>query len=121
MLTKLWLDDARDPRDWLPAMGWFRDTHQAELEEWLWVRTAPEAIASLEAGGVSEISLDHDLGDEESVGTGYEVLLWIEERTVADDRFNPPLVHIHTSNISARDRMESAARAIESLVARRRQ
>ncbi|WP_338033874.1 cyclic-phosphate processing receiver domain-containing protein [Herbaspirillum huttiense] len=41
-----------------------------------WVRTYwPEgAIALLEAGGVVEISLDHDLGDDEH-GTGYDVIL----------------------------------------------
>lgn len=27
---------------------------------------------------MSEISLDHDLGDDEQHGTGYDVILWIE-------------------------------------------
>jgi len=30
-----------------------------------------------------EISLDHDLGDDDS-GTGYDVVLWIEEAVVVD-------------------------------------
>ena len=35
-------------------------------------------IALLEAGNVTEISLDHDLGDDDR-GTGYDVILWIEQ------------------------------------------
>ena len=46
---------------------------------WTRAYTAREAIALLEAGGVVEISLDHDLGDEATCGTGYEVACWIEE------------------------------------------
>ena len=37
-----------------------------------------EAIRLLETGAVDEISLDHDLGDDER-GTGYDVVRWIEE------------------------------------------
>lgn len=59
---KVWLDDLR------PMPSGF-DVH---------ARTAAEAICLLVAGGVSEISLDHDLG-EESNGTGYEVAKRIEE------------------------------------------
>lgn len=36
-----------------------------------------EAIRLLEAGLVEELSLDHDLGDDDR-GTGYDVILWIE-------------------------------------------
>lgn len=38
-----------------------------------------EAIAWLKTGAVTEISLDHDLGDDNR-GTGYDVILWIEKR-----------------------------------------
>lgn len=37
-----------------------------------------EAIALLQTEQVTEISLDHDLGDD-ARGTGYGVVLWIEE------------------------------------------
>ncbi len=60
---KLWLDDVRE----MPP-GY--DVH---------VRTARDAIDFLESGGVTDISLDHDLGDEEN-GTGYDVAKWIEEQ-----------------------------------------
>jgi len=118
-MTKLFLDDGRDPREWLPHMGWFRGRDLAELDGWIWVRSAPEAIDFLAGNDVNEVSLDHDLGEETEVGTGYDVLRWIEERTASDDAYQPPAIHIHTSNIGARDRMESAVRGISNLVDRR--
>ncbi|WP_439037769.1 cyclic-phosphate processing receiver domain-containing protein [Agarivorans sp. QJM3NY_25] len=35
----------------------------------------------LKTGEVTEISLDHDLGNDDH-GTGYDVVLWIEEQTL---------------------------------------
>jgi hypothetical protein len=46
----------------------------------LWVQTAHEAIEILKSGNVRLISLDHDLGDEALVGSGYDVAKWIEEK-----------------------------------------
>lgn len=63
--------------------------------------------------------LDHDLGGESEVGTGYDVLTWIEERVATDEAYQPPIVHIHTSNIGARARMESAVQGIANFIARR--
>lgn len=45
----LWLDDVRDPAEH-GRIGWF------------WVRTAPEAIAAMQAHVFEAMSLDHDLG-----------------------------------------------------------
>lgn len=58
-----------------------------------WVRTywPDEVITLLETGQVTELSLDHDLGDD-SHGTGYDVILWIEE-AVALRGFMPPIMH----------------------------
>jgi len=100
---KIWLDDNRDPAEWLPHQRWWHKDPAATLDGWVWVRTAPDAIALLEAGGVTELSLDHDLGDERQVGSGYDVLLWIEERAATDDAYTPPLIHVHSSNIVARE------------------
>lgn len=46
-----------------------------------WVRVCwhDEVIGLLKAGTVTELSLDHDLGDD-TRGTGYSVLEWIENR-----------------------------------------
>jgi len=117
--VKLWVDDERDPSEWLPSIRWFRGRDPAELGEWLWARTAPEAIALLASTEIDELSLDHDLGDLDQAGTGYEILLWIEERVATDDDYSPPMIHIHTSNIGARDLMESALVGIARIVARR--
>lgn len=80
-----------------------------------WVRTywPQQTIALLEAGGVDELSLDHDLGDD-ARGTGYDVLLWIE-RAVAERGFVPPRLHVHSANPAARRRMQAAIEAIERL------
>ncbi len=80
-----------------------------------WIRTywPDEVIALLKTGNVRELSLDHDLGDDER-GTGYDVVLWIEE-AVALEGFIPPIIHVHSANSSARDKMLSGIRSIERL------
>jgi len=70
-----------------------------------------EAIALLETGAVKEISLDHDLGDD-ARGTGYDVILWIEE-AVALRGFKPPKIGVHSANSSARLKMLAGIAAIE--------
>ena len=80
-------------------------------EGWIRVYWPDEAIEILKKGTVEEISLDHDLGDDNR-GTGYDVLLWIEEQVVTN-KFHPPKVKIHTANSSARDKMESCVNNIE--------
>lgn len=70
-----------------------------------------EAIALLETGNVSHISLDHDLGDDDH-GTGYDVVLWIEE-AVMTRGFTPPQMSVHSANSSARQK--NGARHTEHL------
>lgn len=72
---------------------------------WIGVRWPDEAIDLLESCCVTEISLDHDLGDDES-RTGYDVILWIEE-AVALRGFVPPQITVHSANSSARMKMEA--------------
>ncbi len=85
---KVYLDDERSTPD-----GWVR------------VYWPSEAIELLKSGQVSEISLDHDLGDDDR-GTGYDVVLWIEEQ-VALHGFIPPKISVHSANVSARAKMEA--------------
>jgi len=73
-----------------------------------------EAIALLESGQVDELSLDHDLGDDVR-GTGYDVVLWIEE-AVALRGFKPPKITVHSANSSARDKMIAGIHAMERMV-----
>ncbi|MGA4636695.1 cyclic-phosphate processing receiver domain-containing protein [Pseudomonas solani] len=86
-----------------------------------WVRTwwPDEVIELLKTGSVSELSLDHDLGDDER-GTGYDVILWIEE-AVALHGFVPPRIRVHSANSSAVLKMQAGVRAIESLARRNRE
>jgi hypothetical protein len=71
-----------------------------------------EAIALLKTNTVADLSLDHDLGDDLR-GTGYDVLLWIEEAVALAD-FKPPRITIHSANPAARLRMDAAVRSINA-------
>ena len=92
----------------------YLDDERSTPAGWVRVYWPDEAIALLEAGLVSEISLDHDLGDDER-GTGYDVVLWIEE-AVAVRGFVPPRMHVHSANSSAREKMLAGIRAIEGRI-----
>lgn len=94
----------------------YLDDERIAPSGWIQVRWPEEAIALLEAGDVEELSLDHDLGDDEH-GTGYDVLVWIEE-AVALRSFKPPRIHVHSANPAARVRMEAAIAAIQRLATR---
>lgn len=94
---KVFLDDERNTPD-----GWFR------------VYTPDQAIALLESDLVTHISLDHDLGDDNLTGTGYDVILWMEEMVVSGT-FKPPRILIHTANPSARQKMEAGRTQIRKL------
>jgi len=83
-------------------------------EGWVLVMTAWKAIAALEAGGVTHLSLDHDLGADDANGTGHDVLVWIEE-AVALRGFVPPDITIHSANVVGRLRMGQAIESIERL------
>ena len=95
----------------------FLDDQRPAPEGWTLVCTAREVIALLEAGGVTHISLDHDLGDAAVTGTGYDVLVWIEE-AVATRGFAPPEIAIHSANAGAVPRMRLAVEAIKRSSAR---
>lgn len=89
----------------------FLDDARPAPEGWVHVRWPEEAIELLQTGTVERISLGYDLGDDDH-GTGYDVLLWIEE-AVAERGFAPPEISIHSANISARRKMEQTAASIE--------
>jgi hypothetical protein len=91
----------------------FLDDERNTPEGWVRVYWPDEAIALLESGKVSEISLDHDLGDDNR-GTGYDVVLWVEE-AAALRGFKPPKISVHSANSSAREKMTAGIRSIERL------
>lgn len=82
----------------------YLDDERAPPSDWILVRWPEDAIKLLESGNVTELSLDHDLGDDHH-GTGYDVVLWIEEQ-VYTNNFIPPKMKVHSANSSARIKME---------------
>ena len=76
------------------------------------------AIELLKTGQVTDLSLDHDLGDDER-GSGYDVVLWIEE-AVATGSFVPPRMVVHSANAPARAKMEAGLERIRRFMALRR-
>lgn len=93
---RIWLDDKR------PAP-----------HGWIHVRWPQEVIALIKNHDVEEISLDHDLGDDET-GTGYDVLKWMEEaiHNMQLSITKVPRIRIHTANPVGRQRMEQSKRKI---------
>ncbi len=98
---KLFLDDERKP-----PPGWTQ------------VRWPDEAIELLQAGAVTHLSLDHDLGDDQR-GTGYDVLLWIEEQVALSGFIPPAIIEVHSANPAGRKRMLAAIEAIISRLNRK--
>lgn len=88
----------------------FLDDLRTAPEGWVRVLWPEEVIDLLKTGLVTELSLDHDLGDD-SHGTGYDVLVWIEV-AIALNGFVPPSIKIHSANPAAVQRMEAALRSI---------
>lgn len=91
----------------------FLDDERKTPKGWVRAYWPEEVVEMLKTGKVSELSLDHDLGDDEH-GTGYDVILWIEE-AVYKQGFKPPSIKVHSSNSSARAKMELGIRHIESI------
>ena len=87
----VWLDDKRP----MPP-GY--DVH---------VTKAAHAIKLLRCGLVHMISLDHDLGDERTCGTGYDVAKEIEELAHAG-KLRPITIYLHTQNPVGMSNMKAA-------------
>lgn len=70
---KLWLDDERDPDN----QDWWIEFPQLKTMDWVWVKTVEEAQSAIEAGGITFISFDNDLGVPKE---GRHLADWIEEK-----------------------------------------
>lgn len=93
-MIRVWLDDERPT----PA-------------GWVGVQTPEEAIKLLSSQQVETISLDHDLGLDET-RTGYTVINWLELQAVTNEAFRMPKVLIHTDNPVGRKNMLAALNSI---------
>ena len=96
----------------------FLDDERPAPPGWVAARWLQDVVALLETGLVVELSLDHDLGDDER-GTGYDVLLWIEQAVSARGFVPPARIVVHSANPPARERMDAGIAAIARLVAGR--
>lgn len=108
------------PEDRFPencqTMKVYLDDERQAPEGWVRVYWPFQVIELLKTGEVTEISLGHDLGDDLR-GTGYDVILWIEE-AVYTESFAPPVIHIHSANCSARQKMQAGISSIKQQVAK---
>ena len=90
----------------------YLDDERTAPEGWVRVKTPAQAIALLDAGMVSHLSLDHDLGDDENIGTGYDVVLWMEEQFFLNHYLPPENIAVHSANVSARVKMEAGIKKL---------
>ncbi len=83
-------------------------------EGWVHAYWPEDAIELLKSSKVEIISLDHDLGDDDH-GTGYDVILWIEEAVATTD-FIAPEILVHSANSSAREKMLAGIESIKKIL-----
>lgn len=93
------------------ALKLFLDDHRQAPEGWALARSADEAIEMLRRGGVTELSLDYDLGDPH-FGTGLDVLDWLET-ALGERRLPLPRLVAHSGSPLGRRRLENAIARIE--------
>jgi hypothetical protein len=83
----------------------YLDDERVTPEGWTRVFTAQECIALLETGQVTELSLDHDLGPTHA-GTGYDVVVWMEEAVFTRGFIPPRRTKVHSQNPVGKQKMK---------------
>jgi len=84
ILTKLYVDDIRDPKE----------------EGWVVVRNYDDAIHELTTNKYDVLSLDHDIASYREDGremTGYDIALWLAERRY-HGKYVPQDIRVHSAN-----------------------
>lgn len=85
----------------------FLDDERSAPRGWVQVSSAADCAYLLEHCNVTDLSLDHDLGDDEVYGTGYDVLNWLEQVSIGAEACTlPDTITIHSANPVGRKRME---------------
>ena len=100
---KLWIDDRLSKPD-----GY---THRAK-DAW-------EAIELLKTNRVTEVSFDHDFGNEKIHGNGYDVAKWIEENANVGT-LRPFHWKVHSGNAVGRENITRAMQQAEKFWQERR-
>ncbi|MEZ9321658.1 cyclic-phosphate processing receiver domain-containing protein [Vibrio sp. 10N.286.51.E5] len=93
----------------------YLDGCRATPSGWTRTYTPKQTIELLKSHRVDELSLDYDLGDDENIGTGYIVLLWIEEHVLNYGYAPPSTISFHGSNLAARGKMLAVIEIIRIL------
>jgi len=93
---KIFLDDIRNPPN----------------DSWVIIRSAEELINFYHKNhkDIKVLSLDHDLGD--GIKTGYDFLLWLEEKTFHGEINLPDCIMVHSANPVGRKNMIQKIRII---------
>lgn len=97
----------------------YLDDERTEPDGWVRAFTPNEVIALVLDGNVGAVSLDHDLGDDEKIGTGYTVAIWLEEKVYTDPTFICPEIFVHSANGVGRAKIEAAIASIKKELVRR--
>lgn len=100
---------------WLGGISVWLDDERPAPYGWTRVETSADCIALLQTGNVGALSLDHDLGGDD---TGYRVVCWLEEHA-ANGGDVPQWLAVHSANPVGRARMEQGIASIQRIVERR--
>lgn len=115
-----WQEEYCRDRTAIGADRLFLDDTPGRLPEgWKLVQSPQQMIRLLAAEHIQAISLDHDLGDDYSIGTGYDVIEWIEKKVVTDCTYFPPYIYVHSRNPSAVKKMQAGVNRIYDLLKER--
>lgn len=96
---KIWLDDVRKPPDL--GWDWFKSEKPLRL---FYLAHEPQIV---------EMSLDHDLWNG---STGYDFLVWLEEKIFTREFTRLPIIKIHSMNPVGKHRMEKCLERMQSFV-----
>lgn len=91
----------------------YLDDERKSPEGWIQVFSYQECINMLCQFNPTNLSLDHDLGEEK---TGYDVIKWIEQKVFKDSNYQPPIIVIHSANPAGRQNMERGIKSIQKIV-----
>jgi len=93
---------------------WLDDVRKAP-SGWIHFKTVPELIEFYRKNNnkISELSLDHDLGED--IPTGYDFMVWLEEKFHTGKYKIVPKIKVHSANPVGKRKMEQAIKSIERL------
>lgn len=98
----------------------FLDDERSAPPGWTLIKSVSETIDQLKTGKVTDLSLDHDLGDAKDAYledrkeiTGYNVLQWLDEQVTCHNFKAPKNIQVHSANASAHQKMIQAIERIK--------